>query len=364
MPGSRRAETSYGAFLGRWYCPIDGDVPPSTGKLTPVVWQDSSDERNRTALATSHAVPILPKRVGASGEFEDLLLTLRHTGLHQPVHRVLRRDPSGKNRVTADSPRCEHHGQLVCQRVDTRLGHAVGEQRSTGGSGTERGSVHDGATSLILHDRQHGTAGQPHRAQIDVHDTLPTIDLQLQRVVVAFLGRDIVHQGIDPTHGRTRVFDETRTTLRIGDVRGDGVGVAALRGDLPDGLIGPVEHAIDDTDLGPFPSKRLGDSPSDTDMPAGRLTSANDNRLPSLHATRHWCPFCIVTLDAERRRQLAVDRRGDDRGPSLGATSGPSSVSVTGRNIGTVKVGSDFVEAHFQGHLHPQVARADSRRRS
>src|SRR5207302_11351755 len=40
--------------------PIFTSAPPSTGSATPVMKLASSEARNRAALATSHAVPILP----------------------------------------------------------------------------------------------------------------------------------------------------------------------------------------------------------------------------------------------------------------------------------------------------------------
>ena len=42
--------------------PMRIDVPPSTGRTTPVTNRASSDARKRAALAASHAVPIPPRR--------------------------------------------------------------------------------------------------------------------------------------------------------------------------------------------------------------------------------------------------------------------------------------------------------------
>ena len=92
--------------------------PASTGRVTPETHRASSDARNRAALATSHAVPSMPRGAGAAAQGQHFLGGV--AGHHGTAH-VAGGDAVHPHVVPAVVDR---HG--VAQANDAALGRGVG----------------------------------------------------------------------------------------------------------------------------------------------------------------------------------------------------------------------------------------------
>ena len=179
--------------------------PPSTSSTAPVMNDASSEQRNRTAPATSSGSPSRPSGVFCEHRVGRLL--------GQDVGQ-LRLHVAGNDDVRADVPAAELARERLREADDPGLRRRVVRLPPVPVDADDRGDVHDRPRALLHHPARRRAARVEARREVRVDDGVPVLVRHADEQPVA---RDagVVHEDVEIA----RLLDERARRLRIGDVR-------------------------------------------------------------------------------------------------------------------------------------------------
>ena len=143
-----------------------------------------------------------------------------------------------------------------------------------------RGDIDDVAALLPAHDRKGMLDGEHHGFQVDGHDPVESLTLDLADLGIAAGNRnaDIVVQDIEPPPAITGVRDHRGNVGLVGDIRTERDGVAPLGGNLCHRGGGGIQIAVGDQNTRPGPGIGDGGGTAVADCLPSRLAATDDNR--------------------------------------------------------------------------------------
>ena len=312
--------------------------PPSTSRTSPVTNEASSEQRKRTAPATSAGSPSRPSGVCVEHRLRRLFRQdVGQLGLH-----VARRDD-----VRAHVAAAELLRERLREPDDPRLRRGVVRLAPVAVDADDRGDVDDRSGALLHHRPRHRPAGVEDRREVGVDHGAPVV---------------VAHPGEQAVAGQARVVDEDVEVARGLDERERrrGIGDVGLHGaaaDLLRDLLGLVlAAAVADDDRGARRGELDGDGPADPTrgtrdecrLPVQRAEPAHDERasrafsrlarsltenvrtplsmrltrpestLPGPTSTKVVTPPCTSSLrglgELDRRGELLDEQRAEPRG--------------------------------------------------
>ena len=178
--------------------------PPSTSSTAPVMNDASSEQRNRTAPATSSASPRRPR-----GVFWSIASV---ASLGEDV-RELRLHVAGNDDVRANVPAAELAREGLREPDDPRLRRRVVRLAPVPVDADDGRDVHDRASALLHHPAGGRAARVEARREIRVDDRVPVLVRHAHEEAVA-RHPGVVHEDVEVA----RLLDERASRLRVGDV--------------------------------------------------------------------------------------------------------------------------------------------------
>ena len=183
--------------------------PPSTSSTSPVMNEASSEQRNRTARATSC-------RLAEAAERGVLEHRLRLLGKHLGQPRL---DVTGSDDVGAHAAGTELAGERLGEADHPGLRRRIVRLAPVAVQADDRADVDDRAGSFLHHRPRHGAAGVEDRAQIGLDHLAPVLVGHPRKQAVTRQA-GVVDEDVDVARPPRRAAPPARATRRRPALRG------------------------------------------------------------------------------------------------------------------------------------------------
>ena len=159
-----------------------------------------------------------------------------------------------------------------------------------------RGDIDNVAALLPAHDRKGMLDGEHHGFQVDGHDPVESLTLDLADLGIAAGNRnaDIVVQDIEPPPAITGVRDHRGNVGLVGDISTERDGLAPLGGDLCHRGGGGIKVAVGDQNTRPGPGIGDGGGTAVANGLPRRLAATDNNRRLSVEAQNTLRNFAVI----------------------------------------------------------------------
>ncbi len=145
-------------------------MPPETPSVSPVMYEESSEERKATTAATSSGVPMRRSCVPGLHVVDDLLADLAEL---ERLHQERRLDRPRADRVHGDPEARPFASHRLREAQDAALRGRVGHRALRADPPRLGRDVHDAPVARVLHSGQHRVGARQDADQVDGDHPLP-----------------------------------------------------------------------------------------------------------------------------------------------------------------------------------------------